>query len=131
MIITADLYAERGIWRSDSAYVFSENDPLCVCFGKKHAGDTLAIRGAACVRSIRLDKDGCAEIPSDLISIGSLAMRVERYENGKLIRDWKIDPLDIVISEDGVFATPWSVSVELRISDLENALFGQSSPLFE
>jgi hypothetical protein len=129
--IFADLYTERGIWRADSAYVFAENDPLAVCFGEAHAGDTLSVRGASCVRSFRLGAKGDADIPAELIASGALLMHVERYDNGKLVRDWKVDPLSIVVTDGNVSATPWTVSVEERVADLENALFGQSSPLFE
>lgn len=131
MTIYAELYTERGIWRSDSAYVFAENDPLSVCFGEEHAGETLSVRGASCVRAIRLDEKGGADIPDELIEDGALLMNIGVYDSGKLIRDWKVDPLSIVITDGNVSATPWTVSVEERVSDLENALFGQSSPLFE
>lgn len=132
MTIYAETYTYRGAWRSDVAYAFAENDPLVVCFGERHAGDTLSARGIASVRNIRLDEDGCAEIPAELIKNGAIVMHVERYDGGKLVREWTIDPLTITVNNgEGVTATPWVVSIEERIADLENAIFGQSSPIFE
>ena len=132
MTIYADTYTERGIWRSDSAYVFADNDPLTVYLGEKHAGHTLSVRGASRVRTLRLDEQGSVEIPAELIAAGCLRMHVEKYEGDKLVRTWRLDPLAIVKGDSGIISlTPWTVSVEERIADLETAIFGQSSPLFE
>ena len=132
MTIYAETYEIRGIWRSDVAYVFAENDPLTVCFGERHAGDTLSVRGAASVRTLRLDADGSANIPAEVIKDGAIVMHIERYDGGKLVREWTVDPLAITVKGgEGITATPWVVSIEERIGDLENAIFGQSSPIFE
>ena len=132
MTINAQTYTHRGIWCSDTAYAFAENDPLSVCFGEKHGGDTLSVRGVASVRSLRLDESGTVEIPEDLIKNGTLVMHVERYDGGKLVRTWCIDPLTLTVNDgEGVSAAPWIVSIEERINALEDAIFGQSSPIFE
>ncbi|MBQ8908336.1 MAG: hypothetical protein IJY71_07110 [Clostridia bacterium] len=131
MTIYAETYTYRGIWRSDSAYVFAENDPLTVSFGRRHAGDTLSIRGASGVRSLRLDEEGAVEVPLELIKNDTLIMHVERYENGKLIRDFTVDPLTVTVNDGQASALPWTVSIEERLASLENAIFGQSSPIFE
>lgn len=132
MIIEAETFTYRGIWKSDTAYAFAENDPLIVHFSEKHAGDTVSIRGVASVRTFRLDENGAVEIPIEMIKTGPLTMHVERYDGGKLVRTWTIDPLTLTRNEDGVIsAAPWVVSIEERICSLENAIFGQSSPIFE
>lgn len=132
MTIYAELFTHRGCWRSDIAYHLADNDPLFVSFGEKYAGDTLSVRGVANVRTLRLDESGTVEIPVEMIKTGSLVMHVERYDSGKLMRTWKVDPLTVTVTDaDGVTATPWTVSIEERIGDLENAIFGQSSPIFE
>ena len=131
MTLVADLYAERGIWRTDSAYVFASNDPLAVCFGLDHAGETVRAKSACHVDTIRLDENGTAGIPEKLVENGPLLISVERYVDGKLLKIWRVDPLTIDRKEETVTAIPWIADVERRLADLENAIFGQSSPLFE
>ena len=132
MTLYADLYSERGIWRSDSAYVFALNDPLTVCFGEKHKGDTVSIRSARHVESFRLDESGSVDIDKKHIEDSSaIMMTVQRYVNGKCVGSWKVDPLHLLVNDGTVMATPWTVGVEKRLADLENAILGYSSPLFE
>lgn len=131
MTIVADLYSERGIWRSDKAYVFAANDPLCVTFGKEHGGETVSVRSAHHARSLRLDAEGRLEVPDEFIEAGHLLMIVDRYHDGKLVATWRIDPLTVVREEHRILAHPWTVSIEERLADLENALLGYSSPIFE
>ncbi len=131
MTLVADLYAERGIWRTDSAYVFASNDPLSVSFGLDHAGETVRAKSENHVDTIRLDENGVAGISEKLVEDGCLLMSVERYVEGKLCKIWRVDPLTIDRKEEVVTAIPWIADVERRLADLENAIFGQSSPLFE
>lgn len=131
MTLVADLYTERGIWRTDAAYVFASNDLLTVCFGASHAGETVRMKSAHHVDTLRLDDNGAADVPEKMIEEGSLLLTVERYVDGKVVSIWKVDPLAIKIDDDNVTALPWVVSIEERLSDIENAVFGQSSPLFE
>ena len=83
------------------------------------------------MRSLRLDEEGAVEVPLELIKNDTLIMHVERYENGKLIRDFTVDPLTVTVNDGQASALPWTVSIEERLASLENAIFGQSSPIFE
>lgn len=131
MILEADLYAERGIWRGDSAYVIAKNDPLLVSFGTSHAEETVTLRSACHVDSYRLNADGALEVDPKFIEPGTLLILVQSHINGRCIGEWKVDPLSIVIAADAVTATPWTVSVDERLAALENAILGYSSPIFE
>lgn len=131
MTFVADLYIERGIWRTDTAYIFASNDPITVCFGASHAGETVRFKSARHADTLRLDENGAVEVSEKLIEEGALLITIERYIDGKCFSVWKVDPLTLKIEGETVAAFPWIVDIERRLTDIENAIFGQSSPLFE
>lgn len=131
MKIEARLFTTRGIWQADMAYVFASNDLLTISFGAERAGDTAQLVNGTAFDILRIGEDGTVDVPARLLGNGMLKITVRAFIGERCVDEWRVDPLAIVVASDTITATPWTVSVEERLEDLENAVFGQSSPLFE
>ena len=131
MKIEARLFNTRGIWQADAAYIFASNDLLTIAFGTERAGATAQLANGTACDTLRIGEDGTVDVPAPLLGNGTLKITVRAFIGERCVDEWRVDPLAIVNERDTVTATPWTVSVEARLDDLENAVFGQSSPLFE
>ena len=131
MVIKAKLFTTRGIWQADAAYIYAANDLLTVSFGAEHAGELVTARNGAVTDSFRISEEGDIAIPAGLLGTGALKIVVRSFIGERCVGEWIVDPLSVVRFGDDLKLTPWTVAVEERLEDLENAVFGQSSPLFE